>query len=245
MRLNLLPRRATPVRLVSSPRSSLRGPVRQPMFSSSTLPIDARKRTSSCLRCTLVIDARRNAGYRVAMWRAFAWTLFALSTMATPDCTCSRPSESARSGPAWTIFEDPHHRFRCELPRMPDRHAPPPALPGGPRLDSWVLRIDANTSYSIATTDYGNVPLPDADHAIDAARDSILRTYEATLVREQAIQSLDAIGREVVADAVGARSLRARLYLRRNALIQLVAVHPANASPVGEERFFASFELTH
>ncbi|MEI8254114.1 MAG: hypothetical protein WCJ30_00410 [Deltaproteobacteria bacterium] len=155
-----------------------------------------------------------------------------------------RSQAPAASAARWVEFRDPHQRFRCELPAAPvRRRVPGPLVPGAPEIEAWVLRIDANTAYTIGSTDFGNTPIASVERGLDGARDSMLRGQSATLLGEVPVQSLDAVGREITARLASGRTLRARLYFRRGALVQLVVVTPPDAPATDARRFLDSLQL--
>lgn len=171
--------------------------------------------------------------------------LFLSGLVACALTACSARSHAPASHPPrWAEFRDPHHRFRCELPAAPTRRVLPGSIvPGAPEIEAWVLRIDANRAYTVATTDFGNTPIVSAQAGLDGARDQMLRAQSATLLEEVPVQSLDAVGRDITASLANGRTLRARLYYRRGALVQIATVMPPADPAADTTRFFQSFQL--
>lgn len=148
------------------------------------------------------------------------------------------PNESQTA--SWYKFRDPDYKFQCEFPSAPTQT---PLATGTYTTQAWGLRIDKDTAYIVATTDYGKTPIKDVQQGFDGARDTILRNQGATLVNEKHVQLAEIPGRSFTARLVSGRTMRARLYFKSGVLYQLIGISPSSVSDNDTLRFFRSFLL--
>jgi hypothetical protein len=148
----------------------------------------------------------------------------------------------------WQVYRSKDGGYTVWLPGAPTESRTEVATATGPyELRQAILKdLLSGLHFQVNYSDFSNRIFPDAEAALDAARDGALRNVKAPLLSEERIKLGSNPGRELRIAIPGGKGLlmRVRFYLVGQRNYQLLVAGPATAAEgPAAEQFLRSFRL--